>query len=394
MKTGQKPDKGPVYIAKSGSVSVPIYRSQTRTSLTWVAAWYDGPTRRRKSFTDFDEAKRFADTRARTTASLGSASQALSGDDRLAYIRARSLLDPIGVSLDAAVTEYVEARKILAGRPMVPTVRELIAFARTQDSPPVRKVVEEFISAKESAGRSTRHMEDLRCRLGRFADYFGCPFSSVTVADVERWLGLMGVGHRTRANYLTATTSLVRFAERRGYIGKGALDLSLIERGKTHTEVAIFTPQEFKALLHGARADLVPYIAIGGFAGLRSAELCRLAWEEIGRDHIDVKAAKSKTRQRRLVPILPALAKWLEPLRSEGKICHLEEPWHVLKDYASKAGVEWKPNALRHSFGTYRLALVKSESQVALEMGNTPSMIFGHYRALATEETAREWFAI
>jgi hypothetical protein len=37
---------------------------------------------------------------------------------------------------------------------------------------------------------------------------------------------------------------------------------------------------------------------------------------------------------------------------------------------------------------------VKSADQVALEAGNSPSIIFKHYRELTTEEQAVKWFGI
>lgn len=37
---------------------------------------------------------------------------------------------------------------------------------------------------------------------------------------------------------------------------------------------------------------------------------------------------------------------------------------------------------------------VKSAAQVALEAGNSPQMIFEHYRELVTEKEAKAWFAI
>ena len=49
---------------------------------------------------------------------------------------------------------------------------------------------------------------------------------------------------------------------------------------------------------------------------------------------------------------------------------------------------------LRHSFISYRIANVKSADQVALEAGNSPAIIFKHYRELTTEEQAKEWFGI
>ncbi len=54
----------------------------------------------------------------------------------------------------------------------------------------------------------------------------------------------------------------------------------------------------------------------------------------------------------------------------------------------------WKPNALRHSYASYRLADIKDAARVALEMGNSPAMLFRNYRELVTEKQAAEWFAV
>ena len=57
-------------------------------------------------------------------------------------------------------------------------------------------------------------------------------------------------------------------------------------------------------------------------------------------------------------------------------------------------GIEWKHNGLRHSYGSYLLPISKSAAEVALEMGNSPSMLFRNYRELVTEQQAAEWFAV
>jgi hypothetical protein len=49
---------------------------------------------------------------------------------------------------------------------------------------------------------------------------------------------------------------------------------------------------------------------------------------------------------------------------------------------------------LRHSFISYRLAQTKDIAAVALEPGNSPRMIFAHYRELCTGAEALEWFSI
>jgi hypothetical protein len=61
---------------------------------------------------------------------------------------------------------------------------------------------------------------------------------------------------------------------------------------------------------------------------------------------------------------------------------------------AAEAEVKWKQNVLRHSFISYRLAEIQDVNRVALEAGNSPQMIFRHYRELATPEQAKTWFNV
>jgi hypothetical protein len=42
----------------------------------------------------------------------------------------------------------------------------------------------------------------------------------------------------------------------------------------------------------------------------------------------------------------------------------------------------------------FRVADIQNVAQVALEAGNSPGMIFGHYRELVTTDDAKTWFAV
>ena len=59
-----------------------------------------------------------------------------------------------------------------------------------------------------------------------------------------------------------------------------------------------------------------------------------------------------------------------------------------------KSGVAWKDNGLRHSFVSFRLADTQNAPQVALEAGNSPQVVFRHYRELVKPESAKTYFAI
>ena len=47
---------------------------------------------------------------------------------------------------------------------------------------------------------------------------------------------------------------------------------------KNDDDVAVFTPEEMRKILHAAPPHLIPILAIGEFAGIRVAELKRLDW--------------------------------------------------------------------------------------------------------------------
>jgi hypothetical protein len=95
------------------------------------------------------------------------------------------------------------------------------------------------------------------------------------------------------------------------------------------------------------------------------------------------------------VPILPNLAKWLAQYSGRtGRVFASEHATDRTIAFAKSCGVDWPSNCLRHSYATYRLAATHDAARVALEMGNSPAMLFRSYRELTDEETAKDWFAI
>jgi integrase len=170
--------------------------------------------------------------------------------------------------------------------------------------------------------------------------------------------------------------------------------VSKVKVGATTTE--IFEPEEIEKLLNAAPAMVIPYLAIGAFAGLRSAELARLDWKAVNLERriIELRADQAKTASRRIVPISDNLAAWLEPLEREGKVLTVKAVPRMASVLAVNLGLRWPQNVLRHSYISYRLAKVQDANKVALEAGNSAAIIFKHYRELVTEEAAEKWFSI
>src|SRR5262249_31650863 len=161
----------------------------------------------------------------------------------------------------------------------------------------------------------------------------------------------------------------------------------------------ILTVEEAARLLEAATPEILPFIAVGLFAGLRRAEIERLDWSEIDFESglIEVTAAKAKTAMRRFVTIQPNLREWLQPHRKlKGNVVPLENCRELFVKARIAAGIaKWPDNALRHSFASYHLAHFKNAAATALELGHHDSRItFAHYRELVKPKEAKRFWNI
>jgi integrase len=393
-------------IIRSGSVTVKIYPSENNGYKRHIVTYYLGKRRMRKAVTDFAGAKKEAERIANRLSHGETQTLKLTSADSAAYVEAQRRLSSLNVPLLSAVEEYCEAKKL--GVPLLAAARyylarHSVAFPRK----PIAEIVEEFIKAKAADGMSVRYLADLRSRLGRFSRDIHSDVASVDAAVIASWLRALGQSGRSRNNYRGAVQSLFRFARSNNYLPKNeptaADDLPLAK--DTGGEIGIFKVEDFAQLLianpeelkvQGNRHFLVPYFVLGGLCGLRHAEINRMDWTDIDLSQrvIRITAAKAKTAANRIVPLCESAVLWLTEFKElGGQICSDRQSKYA-RDVARKLEIDWPSNGLRHSYGSYRLAEVKSAPQVALEMGNTPQMIFGHYRALVTEKDAEYWFKL
>ena len=393
-----------------GNVTVKIY-TRTRATITgdtrtiYEVSDYTSGIRRLRGFTEHAEARREADRIARQLSTGQAEAATMTNREAAVFGRGVELLRPTGLSLDAAAAVVAEAVAILGGNKIIAAAnfyRQHCADQITRKT--VAEVVAELIATREARGASVRYIGDLRARLGRFAETFAVDISSVTTADVQRWLDGLDVSPQTAKNFRTVLSTLFSFAESRGYIFKGGNPVESTEKisANGEGEIEIFTPEEIGKLLHAASkhaADFLPVLALGAFAGMRTMEIQRLEWSNIdlAGGFIHIGADNSKTRSRRLVPILPNLARWLAPYaRRKGQVFNgtPDDLREARAETVKASGVPWKANALRHSFISYRLADIQNAAQVALEAGNSPAVVFKHYRELVKPSAVKAWFAV
>ncbi len=402
---------------KDNGVSVRIYvRERTKGGSTYtqydVVDYVDG-VRKFISFADEGRARAKAHEIAARIAPVEFGVIKLTGDERTVYETAAGAARDVGVRLDICAIEYADAKRRLG--PI--TVAEAVAFYLKQNPttlPPmtVEQAKDLFLKAKTQDKVSAVYLKDLDFRLGKFAEAFNVQLAAVTAGDLNEFLRGLDCGSRSRNNYRLAITTLIRFSERAGYLHKGSFDADAIGRAKeVHEEIQIFSPQEISKLLLAAKPSLtngvnrryaegqglLPLLILGAFAGLRSAEIERQKWEDVSLDRgfIRVTGVKGNTAQKRLVPISDNLKQWLMTCRRDaGLVCNIARTPDAIRRLATRAGITWKHNALRHSFISYRCAETQDIAKTSFEAGNSPKMIHRHYRELVTPEQAAEWFAI
>lgn len=376
---------------KDGNISVPIYQFSDGRYCVDVLL---GKKRTRLTRASLEEATVEARRMIAQIASGRAPEVPLSISEVEDYRLSKNKLTPFGVSLLTVVEEWISGR----------------GKAALKLSKKVPEIVEEFLTSKRVEGVSFVHLEDRKFRLNKFARDFDGKIDRITTHEIEAWLNGLGKSGRTRINYRNALLQLFRYARSKRYLpGNEATVVEDVPKAMTgEGAIEIYTPAEMTLLLAQAPEKLIAFFTLGAFAGLRSQEIMRLEWKDIRFDQqfIEVSAAKAKTASRRLVPLLPNLVTWLLPLRTEeGRVvpyARNDVLYEAIQRFCKSEifkqqdneEFRWKANALRHSYASYRLAEIKDAARVALEMGNSPSMLFRNYRELVTEKQAKDWFSL
>jgi integrase len=348
-----------------------------------------GKGRNRQFFKNKSDAETFLEQKLIEQQNYGIAAFALNERQRAEYLECAQKLAPFNATLRDAVDFYI------------PQLRA------TNRSCTAKQLVEEILNAKGADGASKRYLGDLRSRLKQFAASFdGKPVAEITTAEIDQWLrGLsdLGTGEplapTTRNNFRRILNVAFNFAQNCGYCTNNPAARSA--KAKTvEAPAGILSVEETLRLLENAPEKLVPYIAIGAFAGLRRAELERLDWKEVDLQSrlIEVTASKAKSARRRFVKIKPNLLLWLKPYaKSRGPVTPSNHR-KLLERARRAAGIKtWPNNALRHSFASYYLAHFKKAgaAELALELGHTnANLVFQHYRQLVKPQNGKQYWSI
>ncbi len=297
--------------------------------------------------------------------------------------------------------------------------KAVLAFlAGRQKSAEVSESVRKFMTWKiEKAGELTPNLQNLKRHVELMAEKFsGKTVIDITSDELTGWWRKQW-GHLKPKTRNDARASLVAFwnwcimetlypkevtpAER---IPQAVLDKH---------ERRVITLDEFMALAAAIQPQHRSTIVLLAFCGFRPEEVCpptkkgakkkskrgirreEIDWED---DCIRVPDVVAKTGVPRVIPLLPTARVWLEwaGIRpgQTGAVCeeNLAEIGETkrLGEVVFKTG--WPQDALRHSYGSYRNAVVRSLSQVAEEMGSSEAMLRKHYHNPRSRSEGEAWF--
>jgi len=306
--------------------------------------------------------------------------QMLDAQDALAVL-------PAGATL-------LQAAKVLAKEMSVPKI-------------PLNEARERFLEERRHGAlpltlRGYRHvLKRLEAVCGEDA-----PVSSIKSHHVNQLIGdRSGI---TRNNVIRHLATFFRWAMREGMTsGNPALLVSksrVAEPGR-----GILTVAQTAALMTLAkekRPALVPYLALGLFAGIRPAELARLDPARIGKEWIMIDGSVAKTSDHRTVPIRDNLRAWLDAYPPQNPIPPLSAKhlYAAIRDLCAKTRdledalahiKEWPMDCMRHSYASYAYELTHDAALVASEMGHRGTDIFfRHYRGLVHPGDGKKFFDI
>jgi integrase len=360
-----------------------------------------------------------AEAEAIATRAAASAGFAFSPEETAQFRAVRQNLADLDVTPEVASFQFRKARERLAtiGRE---SIEEAVEFFLSHHHAGIADknlvdVVNELVHVRERDGAGRRHLKDLASHLGRFARDMPRRLPELSGLVIDRWLAGLDVSNRSRRNYRGSLTNLFKFARDRGYVPDSFNPMKGVPLPKvTKRQPGVFRPDEMRKLLESCPEKLLPVVAIGAFAGLRQSEVMALDWGDVdwegGRIRVPELARsgeRTKTGSRWAV-LHPNLREWLEPLRGLGSIVRLGENGvskaiqrlvmkvnRELGRLSSRWTVKWVHNGCRHSYASYRCAVVRDVSLVSDEMGHSISELSRHYRnQTVTTEEAKEWFAL
>lgn len=287
------------------------------------------------------------------------------------------------------------------------SARSLVELARAEAirldaaaaSKPLRPLIDELIAEKRADGRRKKYITGLRGALNVFERTFPDRLaSSFTGVEIAAWLRTNYANPNSRDTYRRNLSVLFSWAAAKGFVPVNPIVSTKAVNARRENEVAILSPHELTALLRASAPRLRPYLILSAFAALRPHEAQQIAWEHVNAQGIYVSKAITKTVAR-YVPVLPALAVWLDFFGPQpGKVYPYDyRTWRRDFEACRKQArlfENWGQDALRHSAISCWLATEPNRAAVAMWSGNSEEVQKRNYENPRSASEAAAWYGV
>jgi len=339
--------------------------------------------RQRHFFRNRREADTFCHTQRIRLDNYGRNSSTLTPGQQEEAAMAFEKLSPYNMTLTTVVADFIarhEAR--------VRSVTFKVLFDR-------------FVAAKKN--RSEAYLRGLKYTLPRFAELHDRKVCDIAPADIDAETN--GMTPAVRNAFLRNLRAVFNFGVKRNWLEANPiskLDFEIVRKD----EVVTLTTKKAESLMIAADNDndLLPYHALGLFAGVRPLELQRLEWGNIDlvEHHIEITSAVSKTGRRRIIDMEPNLDAWLNHYiakggKAAGKVTPVTSNLrNRLREIRKAAGLsDWTQDVMRHSYASYWLAEHGDINRLTLQMGHeSADMLWRHYHKAAKRKEAEHYWRI
>ncbi len=287
-------------------------------------------------------------------------------------------LKPHRTTLNEVVTDWITRRQAAAAS---------ISFETAIDA---------FQSRDKRSPSYARSIQQTRNRL---QSLHGKLLNTITPEDLT--LAMDGMPASVRNFTIRILGGLFNFGIKRGYCADNPcrkLDLARLEP----SEIEIYNPTEISTIFATAakhNPQLVPFLTVSFFCGLRRAEALRLDWSAIDlhENFVKLPAAITKRRQTRYIEMSENCRAWLSPhAQNAGRVTPYTPD--VLRKRLASLKTAHKIRTIkhgaRHCFASYWLAKHGDINQLCRFIGDEPETTFKHYAKAATKREAEKFWAI
>ncbi len=258
----------------------------------------------------------------------------------------------------------------------------------------------EFLGSKEQANVRPLTIKNLRLQVGAFINgHRDKQVNEVTDQELQSFLHKPALSAVSVNTYRRALLGFFNWCKKQNYrLDNPVEKIEIIKVDQKLPE--IFSLKQVTQLINEAakieEGTLIPYITIGLFAGLRPFEMQRISWEEIDLDEglITLQGKHTKNRnQLRHVDIANNLLEWLLPARARNLDIYPSKWYQLFKLLKDKCKMKrWPVDIMRHTYGSNHYRYYNDIGLTAAQMGNSPNIIFKHYRNLVKpKEAALYW---